>query len=299
MTSTRRRLLSLTQMVKAGMHLGHYSHRWNPKMRPFIYGQKDNVHLLDLVKSFKYFRRVLVFLAKASARGQKILFVGTSERSRALVTRAARRSRSFYVTEKWLGGMLTNWSTLQRSTETLRQLERQERSGALRRRPKKELASARRRKQKLQRTLGGVKYLTHLPHIAIIIGQNEELNALEECNRVGIRHVTLLDTNNDPTRADLFIPANDDSSTSVGLILDEFVRVIRDGKSVLRQKRKRAVERKIRRSPKSARHDRSKRPPERPRTRRVSATDRRDRSGSGPRRPSPNVRPGSRSGERS
>lgn len=251
-------------MVKAGMHLGHYTRKWNPKMRPFIYGQKDDVHLLDLVKSFKYLRRVSVFLAKASARGQKILFICTNERSRALVTRAARRCRSFYVTEKWLGGMLTNWPTLQRSTETLRQLERQERSGALRRRPKKELASARRRKQKLQRNLGGVKHMTHLPHIAIIIGQNEELNALEECNRAGVRHVTLLDTNNDPTRADLFIPANDDSSSSVGLILDEFVRVIRDGKSVLRQKRKRVVERKIRKSPKSARNARSKRSSGRP-----------------------------------
>ena len=231
------------------MHLGHYSHRWNPKMKPFIYGQKDNVHLLDLVKSYKYFKRVLVFLTKASARGQKILFIGTSERSAAAVTRAARRCRSFYVTEKWLGGMLTNWDTLQRSTETLRQLERQERSGALRRRPKKELASALRRKQKLVRTLGGVRWMTHLPQIAVIIGQDEERNALRECNRMGIRHITLLDTNNDPTRADLFIPANDDSLTSVNLILNEFVTAIRDGRSILRQRRKRVVKRKIRRSP--------------------------------------------------
>lgn len=261
-------------------------------MKPFIYGQKDNVHLLDLVKSFKYFKRVVAFLAKASARGQKILFVGTSERSRALVTRAARRAGSFYVTEKWLGGMLTNWTTLQRSTETLRQLERQERSGALRRRPKKELASALRRRQKLQRTLGGVKHMTRLPHIAIIIGQNEELNALEECNRVGLRHVTLLDTNNDPTRADLFIPANDDSLTSVGLILNVFVTAIRDGKSVLRQKRKLVVERKIRVSPATRRTRRSPRRSQRPPGPHKTRRDRRvDPPGRNPVLQPPPVRP--------
>ena len=231
-------------------------------MKPFIYGQKDNVHLLDLVKSFKYFRRATVFLAKASARGQKILFVGTSERSRRSVSRAARRSGSFYVTEKWLGGMLTNWSTLQRSTETLRVLERQLRSKSHRRRPKKELAYALRRRQKLLRTLGGVKYMTRLPHIAIIIGQNEEFNALQECDRMGIRHITLLDTNNDPTRADLFIPANDDSLASVDLVLNEFVTAIRDGKSILRQKRKLVVERKIRKSA-GASSNRQMKPPSR------------------------------------
>lgn len=231
------------------MHLGHYSRKWNPKMKPFIYGQKNDLHLLDLVKSYKYFRRVLYFLTKAAARGQKVLFISTREQSSFTVTRAARSCRSFYVTEKWLGGMLTNWSTLQQSTNTLRQLERREKKGLLRRLPKKELASALRRKQKLQRNLGGVKHMTQLPNIAIIIGQNEELNALEECNKLGIRHITLLDSNNDPTLADLFIPANDDSVTSLNLILESLVNAIRDGKSIYRQKKKRSVKRTIRRSP--------------------------------------------------
>ena len=243
------RLVSLQQMVKAGMHLGHRSRKWNPKMKPFIYGQKGNVHLLDLVKSYKYFKRVSYFLTKATARGQRVLFISTREQSSAIVTRAARRCRSFYVTEKWLGGMLTNWSTLQHSTKTLRRLERQALRGELRRLPKKELASARRRKQKLQRNLGGVKLMTRLPHIAVIVGQSEELNAITECNRLGIRHITLLDTNNDPTYADLFIPANDDSYNSLSLVLDTLVRSIRDGKSLYRQKKRVHVKRRIRRSP--------------------------------------------------
>ena len=221
-------------------------------MSPFIYGQKGKLHLLDLVKSRKYFKRVLIFLVRAAARGQSILFIGTSPITSVAVSRAARRCRSFYVTEKWLGGMLTNWETLQGSTETLRRLEREQRQGRLRRRPKKELARALREKQKLQKNLGGVKTMTRLPNIAVIVGQNEELNALEECNRVGLRHITLLDTNNDPSRADLFIPANDDSLTSVNLILDALVTAIRDGQSIRRQRMKRRVGRRIRTSPGSS-----------------------------------------------
>lgn len=236
-------------MVKAGMHLGHYSRQWNPRMKPFIYGQKKDLHLLDLVKSHKYFQRVLFFLINATARGQKVLFISTREQSASIVTQAARGCGSFYVTEKWLGGMLTNWSTLQRSTNTLRKLELQEKKGLLRRLPKKELASALRRKQKLQRNLGGVKRMTRLPHIAIIIGQNEELNALEECNKLGIRHITLLDTNNDPRLADLFIPANDDSVNSLALVLELLATAILDGKSIYRQNKKQNAQRTIRKSP--------------------------------------------------
>jgi small subunit ribosomal protein S2 len=235
--------------TKAGVHLGHHTRKWNPKMRPFIYKQKDNIHLLDLVKSHKYFKRVLSTLTKATAQGQSVLFIGTRASCSAAVTRAARRCRSFYVTEKWLGGMLTNWSTLQHSTRTLRTLESQHRSGELRRLPKKEMASALRLKQKLNRNLGGVRWMTQLPRIAVIIGQNDEMNALAECDRVGLRHISLLDTDNDPTLADLFVPANDDSPSSVKLILDQLVTSIRDGQSIFRQKQKIEVARKIRRGP--------------------------------------------------
>ena len=218
-------------------------------MSPFIYAQKDNIHLLDLVKSYKYFKRVLFTLTKATARGQSVLFIGSRASCSTAVTRAARRCRSFYVTEKWLGGMLTNWSTLQHSTQTLRQLELRHRSGELRRLPKKEMASALRLKQKLRRNLGGVRWMTRLPRIAVIVGQNEELNALAECDRVGIRHISLLDTDNDPSLADMFVPANDDSPSSVNLILDQLVTAIRDGQSIFRQKQKSKITRKIRRGP--------------------------------------------------
>eukprot|EP01025_Chloroclados_australasicus_P022448 TRINITY_DN2312_c0_g2_i2.p1 TRINITY_DN2312_c0_g2~~TRINITY_DN2312_c0_g2_i2.p1 ORF type:complete len:210 (+),score=9.99 TRINITY_DN2312_c0_g2_i2:475-1104(+) len=202
--------ITLEQMIKAGMHLGHQARKWNPKMKPYIYGQRDNIHLIDLIKTYINLNQVSSFLTQSTSNGKKVLFVGTKKQAAQLVADAALSCDSFYVNEKWLGGMLTNWSTISLSIQKLKYLETQEQKGVFNKLPKKEAASLIKQKEKLQKYLGGLKKMDRIPDIVIIIGQSEELNALRECNKLGIRSITILDTDCDPSIADLLVPANDE-----------------------------------------------------------------------------------------
>eukprot|EP01025_Chloroclados_australasicus_P022447 TRINITY_DN2312_c0_g2_i1.p2 TRINITY_DN2312_c0_g2~~TRINITY_DN2312_c0_g2_i1.p2 ORF type:complete len:290 (+),score=9.44 TRINITY_DN2312_c0_g2_i1:475-1344(+) len=230
--------ITLEQMIKAGMHLGHQARKWNPKMKPYIYGQRDNIHLIDLIKTYINLNQVSSFLTQSTSNGKKVLFVGTKKQAAQLVADAALSCDSFYVNEKWLGGMLTNWSTISLSIQKLKYLETQEQKGVFNKLPKKEAASLIKQKEKLQKYLGGLKKMDRIPDIVIIIGQSEELNALRECNKLGIRSITILDTDCDPSIADLLVPANDDSMPSIKLLLDEFVSAIKKGQSVESKKGK-------------------------------------------------------------
>nr|AWX53365.1 ribosomal protein S2 [Halochlorococcum sp. NIES-1838] len=224
--------ITLEQMIKAGMHLGHQARKWNPKMKPYIYGQRDNIHLIDLIKTYINLNQVSSFLTQSTSNGKKVLFVGTKKQAAQLVADAALSCDSFYVNEKWLGGMLTNWSTISLSIQKLKYLETQEQKGIFNKLPKKEAASLIKQKEKLQKYLGGLKKMDRIPDIVIIIGQSEELNALRECNKLGVRSITILDTDCDPSIADLIVPANDDSMPSIKLLLDEFVSAIKKGQTV-------------------------------------------------------------------
>lgn len=224
--------ITLEQMIKAGMHLGHQARKWNPKMKPYIYGQRDNIHLIDLIKTYVNLNQVSSFLTQSTSNGKKVLFVGTKKQAAQLVADAALSCDSFYVNEKWLGGMLTNWRTISLSIQKLKYLETQEQKGIFNKLPKKEAASLIKQKEKLQKYLGGLKKMDRIPDIVIIIGQPEEFNALRECNKLGVRSITILDTDCDPSIADLIVPANDDSMPSIKLLLDEFVSAIKKGQSV-------------------------------------------------------------------
>lgn len=229
--------ITLEQMVQAGMHLGHPARKWNPKMKPFIYTEKDSIHLIDLIKTYVHLNYVCKFLTKSASNGKKILFVGTKKQASNLISETALNCNSFYVNEKWLGGMLTNWKTVYLSTKKLKNLEIQEKKGLFNKLPKKEAANLVKKKEKLNKYLGGMKHMEVLPDIVIIIGQHEEINALKECNKLGIRSISILDTDCDPSLSDLIVPANDDSMPSIKLLLQEFEFSIKQGQEIFNTKK--------------------------------------------------------------
>lgn len=230
--------VTLNEMTKAGMHLGHEVRKWNPKMKPFIHSQKDNIHIIDLVQTYFLLKQTSQFLTKSTAQGQTVLFVGTKKPVSSLLAKAAINCDSFYVNQKWLGGLLTNWQTIQLSIKKLKELETRFDNGLFEKIPKKEASSLLKEKEKLDKYLGGLKTMQKIPDIVIIIGQTHEINAVKECQKLQIRTITLLDTDCNPALADFGIPANDDSIPSLQLLLNEFVEAIQKGKILLNSKGK-------------------------------------------------------------
>nr|YP_002600951.1 ribosomal protein S2 [Pyramimonas parkeae]ACJ71134.1 ribosomal protein S2 [Pyramimonas parkeae] len=222
-------MITLEQMLDAGVHFGHQVRRWNPKMEPFIYGERNGIHIIDIVQTLSCIEKISEFLTQEKKKGKTILFVGTKRQAAPVIQTAAINSNSHYVNQRWLGGMLTNWATMKTCIEKLRKIEKLEETGVLNSLPKKELALLKKRREKLEKYFGGVKTMPNLPDIVILVGQPRETNAVKECNKLGIRTITILDTNCDPDLADFFIPANDDSIRSVELVLGELTEAIKKG----------------------------------------------------------------------
>jgi len=223
-------MITLEQMLDAGVHFGHQVRRWNPKMEPFIYGERNGIHIIDIVQTLSCLEEISEFLTKEASQGKTILFVGTKRQAAPIIQTAAIESNSYYVNQRWLGGMLTNWSTMTTCIDKLKTIEKQDEMGVLANLPKKEVALINKRREKLEKFFGGIKTMPKQPDIVILVGQPREMNAVLECNKLGIRTITILDTNCDPSLADLFIPANDDSIRSVELILGELTEAIKKGK---------------------------------------------------------------------
>ncbi len=222
-------LTSITQMKKAEMHFGHSTRKWNPKMAPYIYVKKNGICIIDLIKTYYYIQAVNKFLTTAAMQGRKFLFVGTKKSASKLIKIAAHKCDSYFVNHRWLGGMLTNWETIKASISELNELEAQEKNKEFQSLPKKQAFFRKKRKEKLKKNLHGIQTMESLPDVVIIVGQLEELNAVKECRKLNLRTVTILDTDCDPDLADLFVPANDDTSASVGCILQELTNAILAG----------------------------------------------------------------------
>lgn len=218
-------IINIDEMLKNGVHFGHQSKKWNPKMAPYIYAEKNGIHIIDLVQTYFFLKKVSNFLINEAAQGKTFLFVGTKKQASRLIAKVALNCDSFYINQRWLGGMLTNWKTIKISIEKLNQLQNLQLTNY----SKKEIANLKKEKEQLQKYLGGLKNMTSIPDVVIIIGQPEELNAVRECKKLGLRSVTILDTDCDPTLADLFVPANDDSVASLQIILNQFVDSIKKG----------------------------------------------------------------------
>ena len=212
--------ISLSKLLEAGVHFGHKAHRWNPKMFPYIYSEVNNIHILDLIQTATLLKKAMLYLEKVAAnKDKKVLFVGTKRQVTTLIAQEAIRCNSYYVNHRWLGGMLTNWTTMKERIEKLKDLENQESQGTFDLLTKKEGALRRKELVKLRKYLDGIKTMSTLPDVVIIIDQKREITAVAECRKLGIPVVSILDTNCDPDLVDIPIPGNDDAVRSIKLIL--------------------------------------------------------------------------------
>jgi small subunit ribosomal protein S2 len=223
--------ITLSELLEAGVHFGHKAYRWNPKMFPYIYSEVNNIHILDLIQSATLLKEANTYLQLEASQGKTFLFVGTKRQASTLIAQEAKRCDSFYVNHRWLGGMLTNWSTLKERIKRLKDLEQQEVDNTFSLLTKKEASLRRKELEKLRKHLEGIKFMTDLPDIAIIIDQKREMTAIRECQKLAIPIVSILDTNCDPDLVDIPIPGNDDAVRSIKLILKSLTDNIIAGKS--------------------------------------------------------------------
>lgn len=223
-------VVTLAQLLESGVHFGHQTRRWNPKMDRYIFTERNGVHIIDLVQTAQLMEEAYDYMRSAAERGEKFLFVGTKRQAAGIIAAEASRCGAYYVNQRWLGGMLTNWTTIKTRVDRLKELERMEDTGAMERRPKKEAAMLRRELTKLQKYLGGIKNMRKIPDIVVMVDQRREYNAVQECEKLDIPIVSLLDTNCDPDVADIPIPANDDAIRSIKLILGKLADAIYEGR---------------------------------------------------------------------
>jgi small subunit ribosomal protein S2 len=210
--------IGLRALIDAGVHFGHQTKRWNPKMRPFIYGARNGIHIVDLDQTAQLFRRAYQFVQDAVGKGGHVLFVGTKRQAAEVIAEEAQRSGQFCITGRWLGGTLTNFRTVKTGIERLRELDRMEEDGTLEALPKKEALELRREREKLEKFLGGIKQMNALPSVIFVIDPNHENIAVKEARKLNIPIVALTDTNCDPDLVDFVIPGNDDAIRSIKLV---------------------------------------------------------------------------------
>jgi small subunit ribosomal protein S2 len=223
--------ITLSQLLEAGVHFGHKAHRWNPKMFPYIYSEVNNIHILDLIQSATLLKVANGYVETSASEGKTFLFVGTKRQATTLIAQEAKRCNSYYVNHRWLGGMLTNWSTVKERIKRLKDLEKQEADGTFELLSKKEVAVRRKELSKLRTHLDGIKTMPNIPDVAVIIDQKREITAVLECRKLGIPIVSILDTNCDPELVDVPIPGNDDAVRSIKLILNSLTDSIIKGQS--------------------------------------------------------------------
>ena len=223
--------ITLSKLLEAGVHFGHKAYRWNPKMFPYIYNEINNIHILDLVQSANLLNEANNYLRSAASDNKTFLFIGTKRQASTLIAQEAKRCNSYYVNHRWLGGMLTNWSTLKARIARLKDLEKQEAQKTFNLLTKKEAALRRKELTKLRKHLDGIKDMPQLPDVVIIIDQKREITAIKECQKLGIPIVSILDTNCDPDVVDIPIPGNDDAVRSIKLILNSLTDSILLGRS--------------------------------------------------------------------
>ncbi|HYS50055.1 MAG TPA: 30S ribosomal protein S2 [Xanthobacteraceae bacterium] len=220
---------SMRQLLEAGVHFGHQAHRWNPKMAEYIFGTRNNIHIVDLAKTVPMLHRALQAVSDAVAGGGRILFVGTKRQAQDAIADAAKRSAQYYVNSRWLGGTLTNWKTISNSISRLRKLEEMLGSGEAQAYTKKERLTLTREKDKLDRALGGIKDMGGLPDLMFVIDTNKEDIAIKEARRLNIPVAAIVDTNCDPDGITFTVPGNDDASRAIVLYCDLVAKAAIDG----------------------------------------------------------------------
>lgn len=223
-------VVSMKQLLEAGVHFGHQTRRWNPKMKPYIFTERNGIYIIDLQKTVRKVDDAYNFVRQLGMDGGKILFVGTKKQAQEAVAEEARRSGDFFVNQRWLGGMLTNFDTIKKRVKRLAELKEQEASGQWERLPKKEVSSLTRQKEKLEKYLGGIEGMRDLPQALFVVDPRKEHIAVTEARKLGIPIVGIVDTNCDPDEINYVIPGNDDAIRAVRLLTAKMADALIEGR---------------------------------------------------------------------
>ena len=227
---------SMIELLEAGVHFGHQTQRWNPKMKPYIYGARNGIYVIDLRKTTDLLDQAYELVRDYAAKGRNVLFVGTKKQAAEVVAEEAARSGAYYINRRWLGGMLTNFETIRGRVNKLKELEEFINNGYVDKLPKKEVAQLNRQLAKLSKTLGGIKDMRGLPDLIFIVDQAKEEIAITEANKLGIPVICLADTNANPDGIDYIIPGNDDAIRSIKLITSKLADAVLEGKQLRENK---------------------------------------------------------------
>ncbi len=230
------RIITIRQLLEAGVHFGHRTERWNPRMKQYIFGARNGIHIIDLQQSAKLLRRAYQFVRGVAAEGRPILFVGTKKQAQEVLIQEAQRAGQYYVCSRWLGVTLTNWKTVRQSIDKLRNIERMSEDGTYEKITKKEVLQFERLRAKLERNLGGIKDMPKLPGALFVVDPAGEHIAVGEAKRLGVPVVALADTNADPSQIDYIIPGNDDAIRSIKLVTSKIAEAASEGGRLGRQR---------------------------------------------------------------
>ncbi len=237
-------VVTMKELLEAGVHFGHQVKRWNPKMKRYIFGQRNGIYIIDLQKTVKMFEVAYNFVKDLAARGESVLFVGTKKQAQDVIIEETQRSGSYFVNQRWLGGMLTNFKTVKQGIEKLKKIEKMNEDGTYELLTKKEVAKYETERQRLEKNLSGVKDMSALPGAIIIIDPKKESIAVAEAMKLSIPIVALVDTNCDPDDIDYVVPGNDDAIRSIRLVTSKMSDAVLEGKSILNKTKEEAAEKK-------------------------------------------------------
>jgi small subunit ribosomal protein S2 len=224
--------ISMKELLEAGVHFGHQTKRWNPKMKEYIFGERNGIYIIDLQKTLKLFKDAMRFVGEMASQGKTVLFVGTKRQAQEAISEEATRCQQFYVNQRWLGGLLTNMTTVQRSIKRLKDLEAMAAESNWEGRAKKEVVRLERERKHLSQNLAGIKDMNGLPDVLFVIDSNKEAIAVEEARKLGIPVVAVVDTNCDPDKVDYVIPGNDDALRAIRLFTNKISDAVVEGRQL-------------------------------------------------------------------
>jgi small subunit ribosomal protein S2 len=228
--------ITMKQMLEAGLHFGHQTRRWNPKMKPYIFAPRNGIYIINLDKTIRLFRKAYDYVAEVAANGGFILFVGTKRQAQGIIKEEAARCGMYYINHRWLGGTLTNFQTIKKGVDRLKSIEAMQEDGSINKFPKKEILLMEKERIKLERNIGGIKNMRSLPAAVFVIDPNKEQIAVQEANKLNIPVVALADTNCNPEGITHIIPGNDDAIRAIKLITSAMADAVLDGRSQLQEK---------------------------------------------------------------
>jgi small subunit ribosomal protein S2 len=225
--------ITMKELLEAGVHFGHQAKRWNPKMKKYIFGERNGIYIIDLQKTLKLFKEAYDFVRTSSSQGKDILFVGTKKQAQDAITEEAKRCGMYYIASRWLGGMLTNFATIKKSIDRLKKIEKMKEDGTYDKLTKKEVARLEKERTKLEKILCGIKTMPGLPSLLFVIDPRNEQIAVQEANRLGIPVVAVVDTNCDPDNIDYVIPGNDDAIRAIRLMASKVADAVIEGRQAI------------------------------------------------------------------